>query len=411
VCLPLKAAYNDLSGQLTGEERTLLSLGPGFVAQPQTIRPSRQVLDRIHAQVEEYVRGLYHYSEKAKRRAEELASQTVSTMPVTVKRNDPVAEEVRRGERGAALRARRFYNAGEMAKHAGQVQGKPLPSTWQAFLDALQQHVTQQGNRFSRRNMSPSEVAGLKSLRARKDILVVPSDKSKGFVVQLPTDYVDACELLLSDREVYKPLGRVACLEVPKAQKRELTEELKEILEARRQVLRGPLRRVLAEINLWAEARHYYAEISVGDGLANFYGLSKDHKKKRPPPVRPVVNQIGSVSYRSSQLVHYLLEPLLARIPNLVMRPATLGHRLRARVVPAGTIIASLDIESLYTNIPHESGVAAITWFLQRCWGVAREALQAALPSLIREILLSNVFEFNGEAYIQVKELSTVCGV
>ena len=72
--------------------------------------------------------------------------------------------------------------------------------------------------------------------------------------------------------------------------------------------------------------------------------------------------------------------------------------------VPTDTILASFDIESLYSNIPHELGIQAVRFWLEKY----PETLNGRFSNEfilegIRLILENNTFSFNDKYYKQVK--------
>ncbi len=118
--------------------------------------------------------------------------------------------------------------------------------------------------------------------------------------------------------------------------------------------------------------------------------------------MRPVVNQIGSVTYRASQLVHHFLLPTLSAIDSLVLKPAELARAIPLVEVGPGAVLLSVDIDSLYTNIPHGAGLGALAWHLREVWGTRQRLLRASILGLTFRILRGNVFTFNGAAYQQL---------
>lgn len=84
-----------------------------------------------------------------------------------------------------------------------------LAPSWVAFRQGLLGHLQQVSQRPSRGNLSPTARRALGDLKQRRDIVVVPSDKCKGLVVQHTGEYLQACMGLLSDNTIYKALGPV----------------------------------------------------------------------------------------------------------------------------------------------------------------------------------------------------------
>ena len=67
--------------------------------------------------------------------------------------------------------------------------------------------------------------------------------------------------------------------------------------------------------------------------------------------------------------------------------------------IPQNAFLVSFDVESLYTNIPHEDGLAAMSFFLSTNDEVPSEFLL----SLTNFILKSNYFTFDEKWYIQIQ--------
>lgn len=70
--------------------------------------------------------------------------------------------------------------------------------------------------------------------------------------------------------------------------------------------------------------------------------------------------------------------------------------------IPVGVILVAIDIETLYSSIPHERGIEVVAGFLceqdRNNWKLCNFVI-----SLLRHILTSNVFLFNGSTYLQVQ--------
>lgn len=69
--------------------------------------------------------------------------------------------------------------------------------------------------------------------------------------------------------------------------------------------------------------------------------------------------------------------------------------------------LASIDVESLYTSIPHDLGVGAVGYFL-RSRGCQYHAHSHFILNLLRFILTKNYFIFDGRVYHQLR--STAMG-
>ena len=126
-----------------------------------------------------------------------------------------------------------------------------------------------------------------------------------------------------------------------------------------------------------------------------FYLLPKIHTPGNPG--RPIVSLNGAPTENTSRFVDCFLQPLTTYIRDTTDFLNTL-RKLPA--LPPGTLMVTLNISNLYTNIPHEEGIKPCEEFLN-----SRELLipsRADLFHLVRLILTINFFLFNENHYLQV---------
>ena len=79
-----------------------------------------------------------------------------------------------------------------------------------------------------------------------------------------------------------------------------------------------------------------------------------------------------------------------------------LGH------LPSNAILVTLDVSSLYTNIPHNEGIDACRHYLNTRDQSTSTVRTETICDLIRMILTMNTFELNNTVYIQT--LGTAMG-
>jgi len=85
-----------------------------------------------------------------------------------------------------------------------------------------------------------------------------------------------------------------------------------------------------------------------------FHTLTKIHK---PTPVgRPVISGCDSPTERISSFVDHLLQPIAQR-KALNLKDITDFNFIEKTKLPMNTILVSIDITSLYTNILLEEGI------------------------------------------------------
>lgn len=147
--------------------------------------------------------------------------------------------------------------------------------------------------------------------------------------------------------------------------------------------------------------------------LRNFYLLPKVHKDRSiwhfqtMPPGRPIVSDVLSVTRGCATLIEHFLAPL-ARLSRSYVRDShhviSLLHNVK---VHDSSFLGTLDIASLYTNIPTEDGIAAVSRAFQKHPDTKRPDL--TLLTLLRLILTNNTFSFRGERFLQVQGTAMGC--
>jgi len=132
--------------------------------------------------------------------------------------------------------------------------------------------------------------------------------------------------------------------------------------------------------------------------------LPKIHKKLTPPPGRPIVSSIGSPKERISALVDENLQPFVQNLPSYIKDTRDFLTKLSVINLPSHieTILVTVDVESLYTNIPHEGGLKAAKHFLNTRPTQSKPSTDF-LTTLIHFILTMNNFKFLDNHYLQIK--------
>ena len=144
-------------------------------------------------------------------------------------------------------------------------------------------------------------------------------------------------------------------------------------------------------------ATHRY--LSCSDGiLPRAYGLPKIHKPNNP--LRIIVSSINSPFYSLAVFLHNILHKSLPRAQSSIKNSFELINKLNNVTIDEGFSLISLDVVSLFTNIPLDMAVNCIQdrWeFISRnCTIPMNEFLTA-----IRLVLHSTYFIFNDTIYQQ----------
>ncbi|XP_063952133.1 uncharacterized protein LOC129255387 [Lytechinus pictus] len=135
---------------------------------------------------------------------------------------------------------------------------------------------------------------------------------------------------------------------------------------------------------------------------STFYLLPKIHKANTPG--RPIVSTCNCPTELVSQYLDSILAPLVTQLPTYVkdssdavrlIRDVTLDERSKH-------LLFTMDISSLYTNIPIDDGLRALRYFLERNAPDDSPSVETLLR-LAELVLRLSAFEFDGRYYKQHK--------
>lgn len=142
-----------------------------------------------------------------------------------------------------------------------------------------------------------------------------------------------------------------------------------------------------------------------------FYMLPKIHKSAeswtipgKMPPGRPIVSDCNSVSKNVAGYVDSFLKPYAVCHPAYVKDTYDFVDKISKLFIPDDCFLATLDVESMYTNIDHDLGIQAV-----------KDAFPTMNPpfdsiiELLELTLKSNDFIFDGKCFLQVR--GTAMGV
>ena len=119
---------------------------------------------------------------------------------------------------------------------------------------------------------------------------------------------------------------------------------------------------------------------------------------------RPIVASFHSVTERISAFVDFHLQPIVQSLPSHIKNSY---HFLTILLsfptpLPSNILLVTIDVTSLYTNIPHTYGLSALEKFLSRCPPTSRPATHF-LVALTPFILTHNYLSFNSLHFLHVK--------
>ena len=262
-----------------------------------------------------------------------------------------------------------------------------------AIREEVAQALRQCRNCFPHDNLSPDERLELKRLTSDPSIAVTPVDKGSGWMI-FPTAFYDAEAFRqLTNEAFYKPVQENIDLHVGKRMKVLLSQLYEKKFLSRREMtaLQPPAQ----------------------PSSRTLFMLPKIHKPSTSwsfscvPPARPIVSDVGSVTRACAALLEHFLAPLAQQGQSYVRDSLHVIAIIEDTFLNDSSLLVTLDIVSLYTNIPTENGIAAVAKAFQRYPDRRRPDL--TLLTMLRIILTHNAFLFRGEQFLQTQGTAMGC--
>ncbi len=228
-------------------------------------------------------------------------------------------------------------------------------------------------------NLSEPENEALDTLKSKYAITIKKADKGSAVVVMDTSDYVREAERQLSDANYY----------VPKSEN--LTKHFCEKISE-----------TLHDIYAKGEIDHNVL-ISLAPTnkcrIAKFYFLPKIHKKLVVG--RPIISGNGCPTEQISAFVDEHIKHYVSTFPSYVKDTTDFISKIRSLKTDKRIILVTMDVTSLYTNIPNQEGKTAVyRTLLQHDYN--EQLSLDSLMKLLDHVLKMNCFEFNEKYYLQV---------
>jgi hypothetical protein len=236
-------------------------------------------------------------------------------------------------------------------------------------------------------NLTKDEISALQSLKNNKKIIIKKCDKGGGIAVMDSDSYLNKVTEMVSDAKTYRNTNVDDSIEVKQSCDTLISNLGSQGLLNKKQL-------------------QYLTNFEPRCPL--FYGLPKVHKPNIP--LRPICSQIEGPTSRLNELVDKYLTVAEQSIPFLLQD--TTAYLLlieQNKHVSPNTILCTVDVTSLYTNIPHEEGAQWVADFYEETlplWNGQCNGLcpidKLTLYNYMLFILRNCTFEFNARQYTQL---------
>ena len=119
--------------------------------------------------------------------------------------------------------------------------------------------------------------------------------------------------------------------------------------------------------------------------------------------IRPIVSSCQSPTENISQFIDFWLQPHVKTLNSFLRDSSQFIIEVENLNIPVNSLLVTIDVTSLYTNIPHNEGIKAChEAFLKLENQNIQQPPAEILTDLIEIVLKNNTFEFNGKCYKQL---------
>ena len=264
---------------------------------------------------------------------------------------------------------------------------KAIPPSILQKLSEMRQEIRNLDIKFEKQNLTNSEMRALKKLRRNPDIVIKPADKGTATVIMSKENYLKEGTRQLSNPKHYKKLETPIYQNTAKSINTTLSK--------------------LVDSGHITDKEFEYLKSPDNPRPRRLYLTPKIHKKVEKwtvpfkiPPGRPIVSDCDSDSYYVSEYLDSFLFPLATKHPSYIKDTGEFLSKLSNLKIPDDCILATMDVDSLYTNIDNDAGLESVRLAFQN-YPSARRPDQEILD-LLKLSLENNDFQFNGDWYLQI---------
>ena len=218
----------------------------------------------------------------------------------------------------------------------------------------------------------------LKNLKEDPNLLITKPDKGRGVVLMNKCDYDDKIHIILDDTTKFKYLSI------------DLESHLLKLEDKLNRILRD-IRSNIGDVNF----RNLYTS---GSRPGKLYGLPKVHKTDNP--LRPIISSIGTFNYNLAKFLVPMIAPF-TKNEFTVENSNDFVEQLLKLDLSGPAVMASIDVESLFTNVPLKETTNLIVNYISDN-NNPFNLPKRILTKLFTIATSDSVFTFNNKIYTQV---------
>ena len=229
-------------------------------------------------------------------------------------------------------------------------------------------------------NITMAEKVALKEIQENKDIMILPADKGRATVILDKAEYEQKMEAMLSDRRTYEVL------------KKDPSKKYKDKLVA--------ILQRLQEENKISEEQ-YKDLYPTTSHIPRIYGSPKVHKTGCP--LRPIVEGIGSCTYKVAKALLDILRPIEGDPEFHIKDSKDFVNKISDLIVLPDELLMSHDVVSLFTNVDINMALDITRNKLQNDHTLKKRTRLSVndIIELLSLVLNTTYFQYNGRIYKQ----------
>ncbi|CAF2269644.1 unnamed protein product [Rotaria magnacalcarata] len=132
--------------------------------------------------------------------------------------------------------------------------------------------------------------------------------------------------------------------------------------------------------------------------LPYLYGVIKTHKDGNPS--RPIISTVNTVTHLLSSYLCKVLEPLVGTISHAHLKNVDQFYEeVNAVIIHPDMVLASFDVENMYTNVPIDMVCDYLTTYLEN---FALDFEVWLIIAMIRICIVGTCFQFEDQFYKQI---------
>ncbi|CAF4119666.1 unnamed protein product, partial [Adineta steineri] len=193
-------------------------------------------------------------------------------------------------------------------------------------------------------NLNTEELNAITTLLNEHSLVISKVDKGNAIVVMNKSDYIKKANEILNDDKAFKKLKN------NETGKRE-EELIKFLLQLKRN-------------KMISTDDYKLMRPDTGSRTPEAYFLVKIHKTGQP--VRPIISSYNSYNYNTAKYLATLLKPAISQCPSYVKDSFDFARIIKNNKNTNG-LLCSLDVTSLFTNVPLEKAINIAISKIKEC--------------------------------------------